>query len=117
MLRRLGQTLARLVGLAFAILGAWVFAINLGELAYSGWVLFWVLTSGLAGAVGGLVFLLSFDGPPRFHSARVRLLGWVGMLFFAVLPSSLSWPLLAMVLLTIPTLIPIRQATGPARTD
>ena len=105
MLRRLGRTLARFVGLTFTILGIWILAINLIELSYSGATLAWVLASGLLGGAGGVFYLLSFDGPHRFRTRGSRIAGWIGMLVLAVLPSSLSFPLLAMVVLTIPTLL------------
>ena len=88
MLGRLGWTLARMVGLVFALLGAWVFTLNLMERSYDGWVFVWVVLAGLSGAVGGVLFLLSVDGAQRFRTARMRLFGWVGMLVLALLPSS-----------------------------
>ena len=103
-IRRLGRTLARFVGLIFALLGAWILVVNLASMSYSGWILTWVLTSGIVGAAGGALYLLSFDGPERLRTRPVRLTGWLGMLVLAFLPTSLSIPLLAMILLTLPTL-------------
>ena len=113
MLRRLSRALARFVGLIFAALGIWVLAINLVRLSYSGWILAWVLAAGALGATGGLLYLLSFGGSPRFRTARTRLAGWVGMLVLALLPTSVSFPLLAMLLATAPTLLmPFREEDG-----
>jgi hypothetical protein len=91
-----------LVGLGFSLLGTWVLVINLIERRYEGATLAWILASGLAGGVGGGLFLLSIDGPPKFRSRPVRLTGWVGMLLLAAMPTSVSFLLLLLVVLTIP---------------
>ena len=110
MLRRLSKALARLVGLIFIALGTWVFVINLVQLSYSGWILSWILAAGALGATGGLLYLLSFSGSPRFRTVRIRLIGWIGMLVLALLPTSIMFPLLAMLLATAPTLLmPFRE--------
>lgn len=105
MLRRFGQTLPRFVGLAMTILGVWVFAINLIEDSYTGGTRVWILASGALGAAGGLLYLLSFDGPDRFRTQWTRLSGWVGMLVLALLPWSFTFLVFPMVLLTISTLL------------
>jgi hypothetical protein len=86
------------------ILGVWVFAINLIEDSYSGETLRWILASGGLGAVGGLLYLLSFDGPDSLRTRWIRISGWIGMLVLAVLPWSFSFLVLPMFALTIPTL-------------
>ena len=91
--------------MAFVILGEWVFAVNLLEPRYSGWIRLWVLGSGVLGAVGGLAFLLSFDGPNRLRNRGVRFLGWMGMVAFAVLPWSFWFLMVLLTLLVIPTLL------------
>lgn len=103
-MRRLGRAFYRLIGLAVTLLGAWVLFINLVDVSYSGWVLVWILSAGLLGAIGGVLFLLSFDGPPRARTRQVRLLGWLGMLFLALLPWSFQFVMLPLVLLTLPAL-------------
>jgi len=87
------------------MLGVWVLAINLIEDSYSGVIRVWILASGGLGAAGGLLYLLSFDGPDRFRTRWIRLSGWVGMLVLALLPWSFTFLVLPMVLLTIPTLL------------
>ena len=104
MLGRLGWSLARFVGLVFVLLGGWVFLINVVELSYSGGILIWIVLSGLFGAVGGVAYLLSIDGPERFRSRKVRSLGWFGMAALAILPTSVSLILIPMLVLTLPTL-------------
>lgn len=113
MWRRLGHTLARFTGLIFTVLGLWVLVVNLVELSYSGGILAWILASGVLGCVGGLLYLLSFDGPERLQTRRVRIVGWVGMVGLALLPTSLSIALLVMVLLLIPTLVSRRDEGAP----
>ncbi|HZD22585.1 MAG TPA: hypothetical protein VE569_04190 [Acidimicrobiia bacterium] len=61
--------------------------------------------SGLAGALGGSLYLLSIDGFERFRAALHRRTGWLAMLVAMMLPSSLSFFLLPMVVTLVPTLI------------
>lgn len=106
----LSKGLARLVGLVFVALGMWVVVVNLVEFAYSGWTLVSILAAGALGSTGGVLYLLSFGDRARFTNRRTRLIGWIGMLVLALLPSSLSFPLLAMLLATAPTLLmPFRR--------
>ncbi len=109
LLRWMGRTFAKFVGLVIMILGAWVVIINIGEAfrstgVYQGWILLWILGSGLAGAVGGLFYLVSFDGPQRFRTTRTRLLSWLGMLGGALIPSMILPMLVVLVLAVSPTL-------------
>lgn len=97
----------------FAVLGLWILVLNLIEMSYSGAILAWILISGVLGLVGGVLYLLSFDGPDRWRTRRVRIAGWIGMVTLAVLPTSLSIVLLAIVLLVIPTLVPRRGEGDP----
>lgn len=94
-----------MVGLVFVVLGMWVLVANLIQIAYSGWTLVLILGAGAMGATGGVLYLLSFGGLARFTNRGTRLLGWIGMLVLALLPSGLSLPLLAMLLATAPTLL------------
>lgn len=95
------MTLARFGGLVYAMFGGWVLIVNVIDHSNPGWTLAWVLTSGFFGALGGILFLLSFDGPDRLRSRRVRLLGWLGMLVLGILPWSYWFLTLPIVLLTI----------------
>lgn len=101
---RLGRSLIRLIGLAFVMAGSWVFLVNLAVFGYQTWVWAYVLASGAVGAGGGLLYLLSVDGPPRHRMKRTRILGWLGMLVLALMPSSLWIVLLPLILLAVPTL-------------
>jgi hypothetical protein len=105
MLTALGRTLARLVGLVMILLGTWLVIINLIEVSYSGWILVWILISGALGAVGGFLYLASFDGPDLFRSRWIRFCGWLGMFVLALFPWSFTFLILPMVLLTSVTLI------------
>jgi hypothetical protein len=119
LLRWMGWMFARFVALSVAILGAWMFIANVADViansadvSYEGWVLAWILFSGVAGATGGSVYLLSVDGPPRFRSKRLRTWGWAGMLAAALLPTSLTLMLVPLVLVIVPTLF--KQTTESA---
>ena len=100
--RWLGLMLARLVALAVAAHGLWMFVINAIELDYDGWVLAWILLAGLAGVAGGLLFLLSFDGPRRFRTRTWRMWGWGLMLGSVLLPTSFGVFLVPLVVLVLP---------------
>lgn len=109
MLRWMGRTSAKFVGLVIMILGAWVVIVNLGDAfqargGYQGWVLLWIFTSGTAGAIGGLFYLVSFDGPDRFRTTRTRVASWFGMLGGALIPSMILPILVVLVLAVSPTL-------------
>ncbi len=94
---------ARLTGLVVLLYGAWMFSINLletvtGSNAYEPrWMLLVVLGVGLAGAIGGTLFLLSIDGPTKFRTPMNRAIGWIGMFICSALPTSLFYVLLIMV--------------------
>ena len=96
---------ARFVGLLFALLGGWIFAVNIFDDSYSGAVFAWIVIAGASGAIGGALYLLSFDGPPSFGALKVRLSGWVGMLILGLLPWSFAFLMMPLLLLTIPTLL------------
>ena len=115
-MRRLAQAFYRLVGLAVTLFGAWVLLINLVDVSYSGWILAWILSAGLLGAVGGAIFILSFDGPARLRTRQVRLLGWLGMVFSALMPWSFQFVMLPLVLLTLPALSSPRLSGQPLQT-
>lgn len=105
---------ARFVAISVAILGAWIFVINLFELDGEFWILSWVLLSGLAGAAGGVLYLLSMDGPERFRTRSRRFIGWLAMLVSVMLPTSLTLMLVPLVLLLIPSLFAMRPQDGEA---
>lgn len=87
------------------ILGVWVLAINLTEDSYTGGIRAWILASAALGAVGGVLYLLSFDGPDPLRTRWARVAGWIGMLALAVLPWSFTFLVLPMFALTVPTLL------------
>ena len=106
---------ARFVGLLFALLGGWIFAVNIFDDSYSGTVFAWIIVAGVSGAIGGVLYLLSFDGPTRFRTLKVRLTGWVGMLLLGLLPWSFAFLMIPLLLLTIPTLFTKGQSRSPNR--
>jgi hypothetical protein len=107
LLRWMGRTFVRFVAISVAILGVWMFILNLGASGWNPVTYVWILASGAAGAAGGVLFLLSIDGPLRFRTKRTRITGWVLMLASVLLPTSLTFMLVPLVLLLIPTLFKV----------
>lgn len=115
----MGQWIAKFVGYAVMLLGGWVFGMNgwqalTSDGGYEGRILWLVLGTGLAGFVGGLFYLLSFDGPRSLRTERVRLWGWAGMLISALLPHSLTLLILPLVFLAVPMLPHLRMKDEPS---
>lgn len=104
LIRWMGRTFVRFVAVSVAILGAWMFILNVGARGWEPLSYVWILASGVAGAVGGVLYLLSLDGPPRYRTKRYRIGGWALMLASVLLPTSLTFMLVPLVLLMIPTL-------------
>jgi hypothetical protein len=118
MLRWTGRTFARLVGVIVMILSGWGLLINIidlvrGEIAAPGLLVVVVVSTGICGALGGLAYLLSFDGPRQLRTRRLRLYGWLGMLVAALLPTSLTLMIVPMVLIVCP-LFPYLKLTEEA---
>jgi len=116
--RRLVTTFARFLGLAIFLYGAVIFFGNLvGALGNSDfdpyWILYLVLGVGLTGMTGGVVFLLSFDGPDPWRTRGRRALGWVGMLMCALVPA--SYVLLIAPLVLVGGLTLLIPPESPAR--
>ena len=107
----MGTTFARFVGLVVMILGGWTFVANAVDRDFEGWVLAWVLVSGLLGAVGGAIYLLSWDGPERFRNQRTRLWGWAFMVAASMLPTALTLMIFPMVMIVCP-LLPYARVTS-----
>ncbi len=105
LLQWMGKMFARFVALAMTLLGVRLLAINIGENHFDTvWVWLWVIAAGIAGTVGGVIYLWSLDGPMRFRTKQLRGLGWVLMLFSAALPSSLTLMTIPLVAALIPGL-------------
>lgn len=122
-MRRLAVTYARVVGLTVVVLSAWMVAVNVvqhgfGENTYDPPSMFYVVIGfGLVGLVGGVAFLLSWDGPDRFRSRTLRIVGWLGMLFMAMLPWSFTFIFLPLVALSgLTLLLPAEGAEIPPST-
>jgi hypothetical protein len=102
-MRRIAATYARLIGILTALFGAWLVLVNvvehgLGENTYEPpSVLYMVIGFGLVGLIGSVAFLLSWDGPDRFRSKGLRLVGWLGMVFMTLLPWSFTFIMLPLV--------------------
>jgi hypothetical protein len=104
MVKRMAATFARFIGLASVMYGGSIFighllaALN-GAVYDPGWSLPLIMAFGGAGALGGLIYLLSFDGPTQWRTRNRRLLGWSGMLVCALLPSYLMFFMAPLVLI------------------
>lgn len=109
LLRWMGWTFARFVAVSVAILSGWMFVVNLPfqDRGWEPWALVWILASGLAGAVGGILYLLSIDGPRRFRTRAYRAWGWVAMLAAVILPTTLTIMLVPLVLVLAPSLFTV----------
>lgn len=109
LLRWMGWTFARFVAVSVAILSGWMFVVNLPfqDRGWEPWALVWILASGLAGAVGGVLYLLSIDGPRRFRTRAYRAWGWVAMLAAVILPTTLTIMLVPLVLVLAPSLFTV----------
>lgn len=112
LLRWMGRTFVRFVAVSVAILGAWMFILNVRASGWEPLTHVWILASGIAGAVGGVLYLLSMDGAPRFRTKRNRIIGWGLMLSSVLLPTSLTFMLVPLVLLLLPTLFKMRGEDG-----
>ena len=76
-----------------------------------------VVSVGISGALGGLAYLASFDGPQALRTQRLRLGGWFGMLIATLLPSSLTLMLVPMVLVACPLFPYLKLAEEPLVTS
>ena len=104
MIRRIGRTYTRLVALLSMLIG---FLLLSNLLNPSGWepeILAWIVASGVAALSGGVLALLWMDGPPRFKSRKVGILGWLAMLGGAVGPYLFAPFVAGAVMLTAPVL-------------
>ena len=125
LLQWMGRMLVRFVGLIFVLYGLLLFAGTVVDLVQGDvdadtplWAVTWFLASGLAALVGGVIFILSFDGPPRWRT-RLRRGGGVGlMLASSLLPSTVGSIVFVFALLTIPSMwVPVSSGEDRAATD
>ncbi|MFQ5521992.1 MAG: hypothetical protein ACE5F5_00235 [Acidimicrobiia bacterium] len=118
MLRRIGLTFGRFVGLAVTLYGLWllgvtVFHLLTGPADYeSSLIVVLILGSGALSAAGGIIYLLSFDGSPAWRSRRIRAWAVASMIVGTLLPNSLSFFLFPMTLLVTATVVFDRSLMG-----
>lgn len=106
----MGLTFARFLGLVVMILSGWGLFVNVigalrGEIEAPWYLLALVVSTGICGTLGGLAYLLSFDGPRSLRTQKLRLGGWAGMLIAMLVPTSLTLMMVPLVLFVSP-LIP-----------
>ena len=116
--RQVAATYARLIGIIAALFGGWL-VVNgvqhgLGENTYDPpSVLNMVIGFGLVGLIGSIAFLLTWDGPDRFHTKGLRVVGWLGMVAGSLLPWSFTFIMLPLVVSAgLTLLVPIEPAEG-----
>lgn len=117
LLQWMGRMLVRFVGLIFVLYGLLLFVGNLVDLAQGGvdadtpwWAITWILGSGLAALAGGVLFILSFDGPQRWRTKFWRGTGVGLMMASSLLPSTVASIVFVFAILTIPSMwVPIRE--------
>lgn len=108
LLRWMGRVFARFVAVSVSLISGWTFAVNISQPgAWEPWEYLWIMASGLVGSVGGVAYLLSADGPDRFRTRVFRWGGWTMMLVAVILPTSLTFILVPLVLSLIPTLFTV----------
>lgn len=122
LVRWLGRTFARLVGLIIMISSSWALLVNVidlirGEVEAPGMLVVLVVSAGVSGALGGLAYLASFDGPRALRTQRLRLAGWVGMLIATLLPTSLTLMIVPAVLVVCPLFPYLKLADEPLVTS
>jgi len=92
-MRALANRLARLVGIAVLLYSGVIFFGNaIGAMAGAEYdsveIMLLIVGIGAIGLAGSIVFLLSLDGPESWRTTTRRVLGWIGMMIAAVLPTS-----------------------------
>lgn len=115
----MARAFARFVAVIVMILGAFnvvstVVGLFNSEIEGPFLLLVLFLTTNVSGAVGGLAYLLSFDGPKYMRTQRMRLYGWGGMLIYSLLPTPLTLMILPMVVVVIPIFPWFRAQEEPA---
>lgn len=63
-----------------------------------------MVLAGLVGLTGGVLFVLTFDGPPRIATRRARALAVGLMVGSSLLPSNLSAVVVVLSLLMVPSI-------------
>jgi hypothetical protein len=97
-LRVTWEWVGRVVASVFLILGSLVFVTFL-DTGSPVW-----LVVAFMGAGGALVYIVGLERPGHPLSARARRVGWLMMAAFSLIPSSLLFVPLVLVLLALPTL-------------
>ncbi len=117
LLQWMGRMLVRFVGLIFILYGLLLFAETVIDL-FQGevdantplWAIAWFLASGLAALAGGVMFILSFDGPPRWRTRLRRGTGVGLMLASSLLPTTVGSAVFIFAILSIVSMwVPMRS--------
>lgn len=103
MVKAIAKTFARLVGLASLLYSGTVFfggivGVAADTATETPWLLVALACVSLTGIGGSVLFLLGLDGPERFRTRGRRVLGWAGMMLCALMPTSLFYLIVPLVL-------------------
>lgn len=101
--------LARFVGLVFVLYGALLFFGNLigllgGNVDAPWWAILWVLSSGALAIAGGVLFILTFDGPTPWRAKRRRAVAVALMMLSSFVPSTVGAITFVFAVLAIPSI-------------
>ncbi len=113
---RTGPVIARITALGVGLLGSYILIINTtdvlrGDSGYAWSALTVILAFGLMSTVGGLLMLLSLDGPERFRGDQVRKTAALLMAGGSALPHSL------MALVLLPSAVVLIMAFATTQHD
>lgn len=108
LLQWMGRMLVRFVGLIFVLYGLLLFAGTVIDLVQGDvdaeaplWAIAWFLASGLSALAGGVLFILSFDGPLQWRTRLRRGTGVGLMLASSLLPSTVGSVVFVFAVLSI----------------
>ena len=122
LLHWMGRMLARFVGVIFVLYGALLFFGNLftyfgGGVDAPWWAIGWVLASGAIAMVGGLGFILTFDGPDSWKSRKRRTAAVALMMLSSFVPSTVGAITFVFAILAIPSIWVRAEEREIAATD
>lgn len=121
LLQWMGRILARFVGLIFVLYGALLLFGNLigligGTVDAPWWAVLWVLSSGAVAMVGGVLFILTFDGPASWRAKRRRVVAVALMMLSSFVPSTVGAITFVFAVLAIPSIwVRAETVEAPAR--
>lgn len=122
LLQWMGRMSARFAGLIFILYGGLLFIGNLfgligGDLPAPWWAIAWVLSSGLLALAGGTIYILTFDGPPAWHTKPRRSAAVISMVLSSFVPSTVGAIVFVFAVLAAPSIWALRGSDPAISTD